>query len=127
VGEFTTADRATIPTHLETAEIRTSMTRNAVQDLFATDPTGPVAVDGSGRSAQTFLVEVVAERRGARSRVAASGHAIYAVTAPLVVEAAVRVLAGVGAAPGVAAAGARSDAGDFLGALCPDQLTLRWA
>ncbi len=117
VGEFTTADSATVPTHLHVPEIATYMTSNAVDDLFAADPAGPVAVDEQGRSAQTFLVEVVAHRDGAQRRAMASGRDIYAVTAPLVVEAAVRILAGSGASAGVASLGARFDAKEFLGAL----------
>ena len=116
VGEFTMADSATIPTHVQVPEIETYMTVEAVEDLHADDPSGPVPVDASGRSAQTFHVEVVAHRGGVARRATASGRDIYAVTAPLVVEAAVRVLGGA-AQPGVASAGARFDPYDFLGAL----------
>jgi hypothetical protein len=56
--------------------------------------------------------------------VVASGRDIYAVTAPLVVEAACRVLAGEGDAAGVASLGARFDAKDFLSSLSPEHLTL---
>lgn len=122
VGEFTMADSATIPTHLETPEIATFMSSNAVEDLHAPDPTGPVAVDGDGRSAQTFLVEVVARSGGVERRAVASGRDIYAVTAPLVVEAAARILAGTGDRAGVASAGARFDPTDFLSALSPQHL-----
>lgn len=124
VGEFTMADSATIPTHLDTPEIATYMSSNAADDLRAPDPSGPVAVDGRGRSAQTFLVEVVAHCGGAERRAVASGQDIYAVTAPLVVEAAARILAGTGGAPGVASLGARFDAKDFLSSLGPQHLTL---
>ncbi|MDG4832901.1 saccharopine dehydrogenase [Solwaraspora sp. WMMD1047] len=123
VGEFTTADSVTIPTHLETPEIATFMSRNAVDDLRSPDPSGPVAVDARGRSAQTFLVEVVARSGGGERRAVASGRDIYAVTAPLVVEAAARILAGSGDAPGVASVGARFDPVDFLGSLSPRHLT----
>jgi len=124
VGEFTTADSATIPTHLDTPEIATFMSRNAVDDLLAADPSGPVAVEEDGRSAQTFLVEVVARSGGRERRAVASGRDIYAVTAPLVVEAASRILAGAGDAAGVASAGARFPAKDFLSSLSPRHLTL---
>jgi hypothetical protein len=124
VGEFTTADSATIPTHLDTPEISTYMSSNAVDDLHALDPSGPVAVDERGRSAQTFLVEVVARSAGVERRAVASGRDIYAVTAPLVVEAAFRVLTGAGDSAGVASVGARFDAKDFLGSLSPEHLTL---
>ncbi|GAA3919141.1 saccharopine dehydrogenase [Actinoplanes auranticolor] len=124
VGEFTTADSAVIPTHLDVPEISTVMTSNAVDDLLAADPSGPVAVDEHGRSAQTFLVEVVARWAGGERRAVAGGRDIYAVTAPLVVEAAARIVAGEGDAAGVASVGARFDAGDFLNALSPRHLTL---
>ncbi|GAA4455660.1 saccharopine dehydrogenase NADP-binding domain-containing protein [Phytohabitans houttuyneae] len=122
VGEFTMADSATIPTHIEVPEIETYMNTEAVDDLHADDPAGPVPVDASGRSAQTFHVEVIAHSGGVARRASASGRDIYAVTAPLVVEAAVRLLAGEGAKPGVACAGARFDAREFLRALTPDHL-----
>lgn len=123
VGEFTMADSATIPTHLDTPEIATYMSSNAVDDLFAADPSGPVAVGEDGRSAQTFLVEVVAHADGRQRRAVASGRDIYAVTAPLVVEAAARILAGTGDAAGVASIGARFDANDYLDSLSPRHLT----
>ncbi|MEV4517099.1 saccharopine dehydrogenase [Dactylosporangium sp. NPDC049525] len=124
VAEFTMADSATIPTHLDVPEIATYMTRNAVADLRAPGSSGPVAVDAQGRSAQTFLVEVVARSGGLERRAVASGRDIYAITAPLVVEAAALVLAGEGAFAGVASLGARFDAKAFLGALSPLHLAL---
>jgi len=126
VGEFTMADSATIPTHLDIPEISTYMSSNAVDDLRAPESTGPVAVDERGRSAQRFLVEVVARSGGAERRTVASGQDIYAVTAPLVVEAACRILAGEGDTTGVASVAARFDAGDFLKSLSPEHLTLGW-
>ena len=54
----------------------------------------------------------------------ASGRDIYAVTAPLVVEAASRILAGEATSRGVASVGARFDAKDFLSSLSPEHLTL---
>ena len=54
----------------------------------------------------------------------ASGRDIYAVTAPLVVEAAFRILTGAGNTAGVASVGARFDAKDFLSSLSPEHLTL---
>jgi hypothetical protein len=124
VAEFTMADSVTIPTHVDVPRIATYMTRNAVDDVRAADPAGPVAVDAQGRSAQTFLVEVVARAGDLERRAVTSGQDIYAVTAPLVVEAAALVLAGEGAFPGVASLGARFDPKAFLGALSPQHLTL---
>jgi hypothetical protein len=117
VGEFTMADSVTLPSHVDVRTINTVMSANAVEDLHAADPSRLVAAGADGRSAQTFLVEVVVRRDGVERRAVARGQDIYAVTAPLVVEAAVRILAGEGTAAGVASVGARFDPKDFLGAV----------
>jgi hypothetical protein len=54
----------------------------------------------------------------------ASGRDIYAVSAPLVVEAAQRVVSGEVATPGAYTAGQAFDAQDFLTALSPEPLRL---
>jgi hypothetical protein len=56
------------------------------------------------------------------SRATACGQDIYAITAPLAVEAVQRILAGGTRTTGVASAGAMFDAADFLQALTPDLL-----
>ncbi len=48
----------------------------------------PIATDALGRSSQKFAVDIVVEGDGARHRATATGQDIYAVTAPIVVEAA---------------------------------------
>ncbi len=123
VAEFTMADSATMPSHLNTREIRTYMSVAAVNDLRSPDLSPPMAVDERGRSAQTFLVEVVACSAGSKRRAVARGRDIYAITAPLVVEATHRVLATPGGPTGVVAAGELFDARDFLSSLCPEHLT----
>ncbi|MGW2200722.1 saccharopine dehydrogenase family protein [Streptomyces sp. NPDC001774] len=119
IGEFTMADVVTVPSHLSVPEVTTYMTANAVQDIAAPGTPAPAAADASGRSDQTFLVDAVVRRGGAERRAVAHGQDIYAVTAPLVVEALERVLAGRIRTVGVAAAGAIFDAPDFLRALSP--------
>ncbi|MQS07327.1 saccharopine dehydrogenase family protein [Streptomyces alkaliphilus] len=119
VGEFTTTDAVTVPAHLAVPEVRTMMTSEAAGDVADPDTPPPTAVDGQGRSAQTFLVDVVVGFGGEERRVVARGRDIYAVTAPLVVEAVERVLTGRVARTGVAPAGAIFDAPDFLRALSP--------
>ncbi|MFI6444807.1 saccharopine dehydrogenase family protein [Kitasatospora sp. NPDC050543] len=119
IGEFTMADVVTLPSHLAVPEVRTYMTTEAARDLSAPDTPAPTAVDEHGRSAQTFLVDVVVRRGGAERRAVARGRDIYAVTAPLVVEAASRILAGGTKTVGVAFAGEIFDAPDFLRALSP--------
>ncbi|MER6098922.1 saccharopine dehydrogenase NADP-binding domain-containing protein [Streptomyces sp. NPDC001728] len=117
IGEFTMADVVTIPSHLAVPEVRTYMAVDAAQDLSAPDASAPAAVDGRGRSAQTFLVDVVVRSGDAERRAVATGQDIYAVTAPLAVEAVDRILTGRTRTTGVASAGEIFDARDFLRAL----------
>ena len=117
IGEFTMADTVTIARHLKTPEIRSYMTAVAVKDLLEPDASPPVAVDENGRSAQTFLVDVVVRSGGNERRASASGQDIYAISAPLVVEAVRRVVNGLVHGAGVFTAGEAFDARDFLESL----------
>ena len=83
-----------------------------------------MASDDSGRSSQIFVVDVIARKDGEERRAVASGRDIYAVTAPLVVEAAQRLVAGRVRATGVVAPGEVFDARDFLESLSPAYLSL---
>ena len=76
IGEFTMADVVTIPSHLAVPEVITYMTVEAARDLSAPDTPVPAAVDERGRSAQTFVVDVIAASGGAERRATAErpGH-----------------------------------------------------
>ena len=117
IGEFTMADVVTIPSHLSIPEVRTYMTVEAAKDVSAPDTPTPTAVDERGRSSQTFLVDVIVRSGGTDRRAVASGQDIYAVSAPLAVEAVHRILTGQTRTTGVASAGKIFDAPDFLRAL----------
>ncbi|MFF7379512.1 saccharopine dehydrogenase family protein [Streptomyces massasporeus] len=117
VGEFTMADVVTIPSHLSIPDVRTHMTAEAARGVTAPDTPTPAAVDEQGRSAQTFLVDVVVRSGGSERRAVARGQDIYAVTAPLAVEAVHRILTGQTRTAGVASAGEIFDADGFLRAL----------
>ncbi|GAA2065246.1 saccharopine dehydrogenase NADP-binding domain-containing protein [Streptomyces albiaxialis] len=130
VGEFSMADIVTVPSHLSVPEVHSYMTAEAAGDVVAPDTPAPAApavdaadaadaADGRGRSDQTFLVEAVVRRGGDERRAVARGQDIYAVTAPLAVEAVSRLLTGDARSPGVASAAAAFDAPDFLHALAP--------
>ena len=119
IAEFTMADVVTVPSHLAVPEVRTYMTVEAATDLAREDTPAPEPVDALGRSDQTFVVDVLVRADGVERRAVARGRDIYAVTAPLVVEAVRRILAGQTRAIGLASAGAMFDAPDFLRALSP--------
>ncbi|MEU9163502.1 saccharopine dehydrogenase NADP-binding domain-containing protein [Streptomyces sp. NPDC048424] len=119
IAEFTMADVVTVPSHVAVPEVRTYMTVEAARDLAEEDTPAPEAVDALGRSDQTFVVEVVVSAGGVERRASARGRDIYAVTAPLAVEAVERILTGRARTTGVASAGAMFDAADFLRALAP--------
>ncbi|WP_406069416.1 saccharopine dehydrogenase family protein [Micromonospora sp. NBC_01638] len=116
-GEFTMTDVVTVPSHLVISEVRTYMTADAATGLAAGN--APVAIDALGRSAQTFTVDVIVRSGDTQRRVVASGQDIYAVSAPLAVEAVRRILTGQTRTSGVASAGEIFDAPDFLRALSP--------
>jgi short subunit dehydrogenase-like uncharacterized protein len=109
-----------ISRHLRAPEIHAFMNLAPITDLRNPDTPEPVAADESGRSSQTFLVEVVARRGSEERRATARGRDIYAITAPIVVEAAERILDGRFKAPGVVAAGEAFGAQDFLRSLRPN-------
>jgi hypothetical protein len=80
--------------------------------------------DERGRSSQIFVVDVVARRGRKERRVVARGQDIYAVTAPIVVEATQRVVASAAKTTGAVAAGEIFDARDFLRSLGPARVSV---
>ncbi|WP_327683246.1 saccharopine dehydrogenase family protein [Kitasatospora sp. NBC_00458] len=119
LAEFTMADVVTLPSHLAVPEVRTYMTVEAAGDLAGADTPAPQPVDDLGRSDQTFVVDVRVSSGGVERRATAGGQDIYAITAPLAVEAVRRILAGQARTTGVASAGAMFEAAEFLEALSP--------
>jgi hypothetical protein len=111
------AETITIAHHLKAAQIASWMNLAPLRDLRDAATPAPVAVDASGRSAQRFALDVIVTRHGATRRAIAQGCDIYAITAPLVVEALERVLDGRARAPGAHSAGSAFDAREFLAAL----------
>ena len=107
----------TIDRHLDVGELRSYLNTGPLDDLHDAETPPPTAADEGGRSAQQFVVDVVVRRRSDTRRISASGRDIYAVTAPIVVEGAVRLLDGRHRGPGAMAPGEAFDAGDVLAAL----------
>jgi short subunit dehydrogenase-like uncharacterized protein len=107
----------TIHRHLDVDELRCYLNTAPLDDLHDATTGPPVAADESGRSAQQFVVDVVVRRGSETRRRCCSGRDIYAVTAPIVVEGAVRLLDGQHRGPGAMAPGQAFDARDVLAAL----------
>jgi short subunit dehydrogenase-like uncharacterized protein len=120
VGELTTVDVVTISRHLKTRDIHAFLNRTPIRDLSDPNMPPPEAVDASGRSAQQFMLDVVVRQGDQARRLTAHGRDIYAITAPIVAEAAERLLDGRFRCGGVGATAEIFDAEDFLGALVAD-------
>ena len=123
IAEFTMADTVTISRHVKVPEIRSYMTLAAVEDVVNERSEQPAAANGDGRSSQTFLVDVVVRSGNTERRATGSRRDIYAISAPLSVEAAERVTRKP-PTPGVYSAGELFDARDFLQSLSPEYLAV---
>ena len=110
-------DVVTIDRHLDVAEVQSHLTAVSLAELRDPATRAPEAADELGRSAQRFVVDVEVRRGADVVRAHASGTDIYAVSAPIVVEGALRLLRGQGRAVGAVAPGEVFDAADVLAAL----------
>jgi short subunit dehydrogenase-like uncharacterized protein len=119
LGEFSTVDVVTIARHLAIVSIDSWINRAPIAQLADPATGGPEAADASGRSGQRFVVEALVRRGGEERRARAAGRDIYAITAPIVAEAAERILREEPRLTGARAAGELFDAADFLAAMAP--------
>lgn len=117
---LTLSEAVLVPHHIACRNLHAWMNLAPLRDLRDPSTPPPAAVDGSGRSAQRFAVEVRVHRGNRQARAGASGRDIYAITAPLLVEALQRILDGRVRGCGALAAGQAFNAGDFLAALAPE-------
>jgi NAD(P)-dependent dehydrogenase (short-subunit alcohol dehydrogenase family) len=118
-----------IARHLRVGRLRTYLNNAPLRDLRDSTTPPPIAADDRGRSAQTFLVDVIVQKGSRIRRATAQGRDIYAFTAPLVVEAVARILDGRARGSGARAPGEIFDSTDLLGALAPEYLRFeagRW-
>ena len=127
VVELPFSETVTIAHHLRVRSLRAHLTQAALDDIRDAATPPPSAQDADGRSAQRFEMVVQARHGGTLRTAVSRGQDIYAVSAPLVVEAAARMLR-----PGFDRFGAQSlaqafDARDFLAALSPEPLALTLA
>lgn len=109
----------TIHRHIAVDSVCSYMNPAPLRDLEDPRTPVPAASDPSGRSSQRFVMDVHAVSGGRRNRIAVAGRDIYAVTAPIVVEACARVLENPPVAGGAYAPAELFDASSFLAALTP--------
>ncbi|MFL6627021.1 MAG: saccharopine dehydrogenase NADP-binding domain-containing protein [Vitreoscilla sp.] len=124
VVELTFSEVITISRHLRVRGLRAHLTASSLDEIRDAATPPPPATDALGRSAQRFEMVVEARTGAGVRRAAARGRDIYAVSAPLVVEAAQRLAAPGFARSGALALGQAVDAADFLRALSPMHLEL---
>jgi len=114
----------TMARHLPMRSLHSHLTLSSLEEIRDAATPAPTPTDARGRSAQRFEM-VVRVRDGASEKQAtASGHDIYAVSAPLVVEAAARMLAPSFDRSGALSLAQAFDPSDFLRSLHPDHLTV---
>lgn len=115
--ELPFSEMITLAHHLKARSIRSLLNRSALTDIRDAATPPPTAVDDRGRSAQRFELVVQLVQDGVTRTAGVRGQDIYAVTAPLVIEAALRVLAPSYRLSGALALGEAVDPVELLGAL----------
>jgi short subunit dehydrogenase-like uncharacterized protein len=123
VIELPFTETVLIGRHLRVSNLHSYLNLTPLQDIRDSSTPPPTPADDTGRSAQTFLMEVIVRQGTEVRRTVARGRDIYAFTGPLVVEAVQRILDGLVQERGVLAPGAIFDAPNFLRALTPQHLT----
>jgi Saccharopine dehydrogenase NADP binding domain len=119
VAGLSLAETITISRHLRTPRVHAYMNLAPIADIHNPDTPTPTAADETGRSSQIFVMEAIARSGNAGRRTVAHGRDIYAITAPIVVEAAQRVMNGLARTSGVVTAGEAFNPLNFLCALAP--------
>ncbi|HSW04416.1 NAD(P)H-binding protein [Aquabacterium sp.] len=107
----------TLAHHLKVGAIRSLLNRSALADIRDASTPPPTATDDSGRSAQRFELAVRLVQDGVTRTAGVRGQDIYAVTAPIVVETARRLLAPSYRRSGALALAEAVDPVDLLGSL----------
>ncbi|SFP16660.1 saccharopine dehydrogenase NADP-binding domain-containing protein [Amycolatopsis rubida] len=92
--ELPFSEVVTIDRHLAVGTLRSWLNTAPLDDLHDPDTPAPQAHDEHGRSARRFAVEVTVGPGTQTRRATATGRDIYATTAPILVEATVRLLDG---------------------------------
>jgi short subunit dehydrogenase-like uncharacterized protein len=123
VVAFPLAETVVISRHLRTPEICMYLNLAPLAELHDPYTPAPTAADERGRSGQTFLMDVVVRKGDEERRATAAGRDIYAITAPLAVEAAERIITFREHVAGTFAPGQIFDAKDFLERLGSERIS----
>jgi len=111
------SETITLSRHLRAASIESWINATALRDVRDAATPAPAPADSRGRSSQNFVMDVRVRAGERRARATAAGRDIYAASAPIIVEAAQRLLAPDARGAGVRSLGEVVDARDFLRAL----------
>ena len=117
VVEMPFTEVVTIDRHLDVGRLTSYLSAAPLAELRDDSTPAPAATDDEGRSAQLFVVDVAVRTGGTTRRLSASGRDIYAVSAPIVVEGAARLLDGRHRGVGALAPAEAFDAADVLASL----------
>jgi short subunit dehydrogenase-like uncharacterized protein len=107
----------TLAHHLKAGTVRSLFNRKALDDIRDATTPPPDAVDNQGRSAQRFELVVRLAQNGTTRTASVRGQDIYAVTAPIVVEAAVCLMLPAAKRSGALSLGEAFDPVELLRAL----------
>jgi hypothetical protein len=109
------SETITLSRHFNAASIESWINVTALRDIRDTTTPPPEPSDERRRSSQMFVMDVLVRSGERRSRATAYGQDIYAVSAPIIVEALQRILTGEAAGiAGVRSLGEVVDASAFL-------------
>jgi hypothetical protein len=124
--ELSFSEVINISRHISVDSLHSFLNTASLEEIrdVATPP--PAAIDADGRSAQRFVLDVVAKTADGTRRAQVSGQDIYAVSAPIAVEAAARLLDPAYDRSGALALGQAFDPRSFLDAIASAHLTVRF-
>lgn len=111
---FPLTETIVISRHLNSHEVHAYLNRRALDDIHDPRTPAPTASDASGFSNQRFEMRAVVQHGVERKSASVTGRDIYAITAPLLVQAAQKILRGEFRATGARAPGEIFDAAEFL-------------
>jgi hypothetical protein len=125
--ELSFSEVTTISHHIAVGSLHSYFSLGPLEEVRSATTPEPAAVDADGRSAQRFMMEVVARTGTETRRARATGQDIYAISAPIIVEAAARMLQPSFQRRGALSLGQAFEPKAFLDALASSHLAIQLA